>query len=206
MYINNNPLISFSGAQSTGKTTLLNILKDHNSHISFIPEVTRKIKHEYGVPINEYGSSLTQSLIISEHIKNVFSHRRDNKPTILDRCIIDGYIYTDWFRRHSNHPDWVTEFAKDTLYNIIHGYDIIFYTNPLDVELVDDGERSNNYIFRSQIIEMFESFIEQYNRNFYNRNYIKSVEIVKLSGTVKERLRTIKQTCKDLCNLDIKIS
>ena len=63
-------LISFSGAQSTGKTTLLNHLKERNTHVNFVPEVTRLIKREYGVDINEAGSEMTQALIVTEHFKN----------------------------------------------------------------------------------------------------------------------------------------
>ena len=37
-------IVSFTGAQSTGKTTLLNILKEKNKDIKFVDEVTRRIK------------------------------------------------------------------------------------------------------------------------------------------------------------------
>ena len=38
----------------------------------FIPEVTRLVKREYEVPINEDGDDMTQMLIMTEHIRNIF--------------------------------------------------------------------------------------------------------------------------------------
>ena len=80
-------LISFSGAQCTGKTTLLKRLRKCNWDINFVPEVTRLIKREYGVDINEAGDEMTQSLIITEHFKNINNHNNQSRSSILDRCI-----------------------------------------------------------------------------------------------------------------------
>ena len=63
---------------------------------------------------------------------------------------------------------------------------MIFYTSPEDVNLIDDGERSANSDFRDDIIKLFESYILESNIN-----------IVRLSGTVEERLQTIKKTLND---------
>ncbi len=65
-------IVSFTGAQSTGKTTLLNILKNKNKDINFIEEVTRRINREYDLPINESGNSLTQLMIIADHVANLY--------------------------------------------------------------------------------------------------------------------------------------
>ena len=63
-------LVSFTGAQSTGKTTLLDVcakavLNDdviHQpvNHWVFVPEVTRMIKRTHNVDINEQGTDDTQ--------------------------------------------------------------------------------------------------------------------------------------------------
>jgi hypothetical protein len=60
---------------------------------------------------------------------------------------------------------------------------VIFYTSPDDVKLIDDGERSANAEFRDDIIKLFENYIKEYN-----------LKVVRLSGTVEERLQTIKDT------------
>ena len=63
--------------------------------------------------------------------------------------------------------------------------DYIFYTDPADVKLVDDGERSVDFRFREDIIAMFEDLIT-YKMSPANRE-----KIVRLSGTVEERMNFI---------------
>ena len=87
-------LISFSGAQCTAKTALLKQFRKVNWDINFVPEVTRLIKRDYGVDINEAGNEMTQALIITEHFKNINNHNKQKRSSILDRCILDGLIYT----------------------------------------------------------------------------------------------------------------
>ena len=67
--------IGITGAQSVGKTTLLNALRSERmlSQYTVCDEVTREIK-EMGFDINEAGSDLTQILIMQKHIANVFMY------------------------------------------------------------------------------------------------------------------------------------
>ena len=67
--------IGISGAQSVGKTTLLNALRSEKKfkHYTICDEVTRRVK-SYGLPINENGTDLTQQLIMQEHIVNAFMY------------------------------------------------------------------------------------------------------------------------------------
>ena len=57
-------LISFTGAQSTGKTTLLNACCNNKRFRKFhcIPEVTRKVAREQHVDINEAGDVFIDSI------------------------------------------------------------------------------------------------------------------------------------------------
>jgi len=64
-------------------------------------------------------------------------------------------------------------------------YDIIFYTNPYDIELVDDGERSINKEFRNNMITTFEHVLSRYDDLLKDK-------LVKLNGTVEERMEAIK--------------
>jgi len=184
-------IVSFTGAQSTGKTTLLNILKDKNKDINFIEEVTRRINREYDLPINESGNSLTQLMIIADHVANLY-RKYDSDLVILDRCIIDGLVYSEWLYDNNNISISMIDLAMEVYHSIYKKYDIIFYTDPKDVELVDDGERSINKQFRDDIISSFEYRIKSINN------------VVVLSGTVEERLETVKKTFEKY-NLDINI-
>ena len=197
-------IFSFTGAQSTGKTTLLEHLKTSNLgkvSFEFIPEVTRLVRREYEVPINEGGDDMTQMLIMTEHIRNIYKGRTDNLirkvNKILDRCALDGIVYSHYLLDKKKISRTTYE-ACDLIYKKLRNeYDVIFYTSPKDVELVDDGERSVDKYFREDIIGLFDMYL-QYSI------IEEGPRVVYLEGTVKERLETIKDTLESY-NVDIKI-
>ena len=180
-------LFTFTGAQSTGKTTLLKKVKTlYPYRFDYVDEVTRRIKR-FGVPINNEAKSynLTQSLIINDHLVNytkVFEGSDDTvRDLLLDRCIVDGYIYTKYFYRHGKVSYKIFEFAEYWYKELTPKYDVIFYTNPGDVKLVDDGERSIDTKFREEIIDLYETeFLDKYDN------------ICILKGSVEERLEQMK--------------
>ena len=196
-------IFSFTGAQCTGKTTLLKHLYKENGDYPFlfIPEVTRLIKREFNMPINESGDDLTQMLIMTEHVRNIFRDRADyivrGVHQILDRCALDGIVYSHYLLDKGK-INRATYDACDLMYKkLINKYDVIFYTSHEDVELVDDGERSVDKIFREDIIGLFDMYMQY--------NIIEDgPRIVLLEGTVEERLQTIKETLESY-NIDIKI-
>lgn len=189
-------VISFSGPQSSGKTTLLNILKEKNPEINFVPEVTRLIKKKYKAKINEEGNDKTQTLIMYEHIINLI-RSQDHDVNIFDRCLLDGLIYTVYlYYEQKSISDEVMRDVLDVYSNYISSYNVIFYTEPEDVPLVDDGERSADDKFRKNITELFELAISDMKKTL-------STRVVRLKGTIEERLAQIQQT---LANKNIKIT
>ena len=195
-------IISFTGAQSTGKTTLLKKLIEKNGSypFEFVPEVTRLVMREYEVPINEDGDDLTQMLIMTEHIRNLYRNRTDRLVRgvhqIYDRCAIDGIVYSHYLLQNQKISRDTFD-ACDLIYKRLKNkYDIIFYTSDKDVELVDDGERSVDTTFRSNIISLFDLYLNSNNKGDY--------KLVKLEGSVEERLETIKRTLANY-SIDIKI-
>ena len=174
--------VSFSGAQSTGKTTLLNKCKEVYKDYKFVDEVTRYVRRTYDVKINEIGGTETQLYILAEHIKN---HLRGDENLILDRCILDGYVYTKYQVVNGKVSNQVLHAFNGVYGLLMDKLDYIFYTDPADVKLVDDGERSVDYKFREDIIAMFEDLIT-YKMSPANRE-----KIVRLSGTVDERMEII---------------
>jgi thymidylate kinase len=177
-------IISFSGVQSSGKTTLLKSCKEiYSDRFEFVDEVTRLVKREFNVPINEQGTGLTQCLITNKHIENVLRQR--DKDVILDRCILDGLCYTGYLHLEGSVPKWVFDYTQNVFKRLISQYNIIFYTDPYDVALVDDGERSTDIDFRNKMIETFEQVIISYGDLLENK-------LVRLKGTVEERMEAIK--------------
>ena len=180
-------LISFTGAQSTGKSTLLNqmVCDEYFRKCSFVKEVTRKVASR-GLNINTHGNDTTQLFILSEHLYN---HHVEDKCMVLDRCIIDGYIYTKWLYEQGSISEWVYKYCCQLHTLLINRLDVVFYTHPDDVPLEDDGVRSVDVQFRNDIINSYNEYIETRN--------IKP-EFVVLRGDVNTRLRSIKDTLKNL--------
>ena len=175
-------VISFAGAQSTGKSTLLEAVTGNEIFKSykFIPEVTRLVKKKYKLDINEKGDGMTQLAILNAHLDNYLQNRDCN--VVMDRCILDGLVYTT-YQYHTGKVDPETMLYCEFLFKkLISKVDIIFYTEP-DIPLVDDGERSNDITFRETIIKLFETAIEHY-----------KINVVRLKGTVEERLKVIYNT------------
>jgi nicotinamide riboside kinase len=192
-------IFSFTGAQCTGKTTLLKHLYKENGDYPFvfIPEVTRLVKREYNMPINESGGDLTQLLIMTEHVRNIFRDRADQLVRglhlIFDRCALDGIVYSHYLLDKGKISRSTFDACELIWKKLKDRYDVIFYTNPDDVKLVDDGERSVDIKFREDIINLFDMYMESHKG-----------EIVTLRGSVKERLKSIKVTLESH-NIGIKI-
>ena len=189
-------IISFTGAQSTGKTTLLNLIKDCNPYLDSIDEVTRRIKRDYNLPINEDGGDITQTMIMSDHIANIY--RKYDSDVVLDRCALDGVVYTQWLHNKGKVSIEVLRWAKKIYNTLISKYDAIFVTSPDDVPLVDDGERSVDIEFREEIIDIFDMYIGEM------KIYSEDKNVFVVEGTVKERMKYIKNVL-EVKGLDIKI-
>ena len=191
-------IISFTGAQSTGKTTLLNNIRSLNPfYIEYVAEVTRRIKREFNLPINESGGDLTQTMIMSDHIANVYQ-KYNYDDVILDRCALDGIVYTQWLYNKGKVSKEVLQWAKKIYNTLIGEYDVIFVTSPADVPLVDDGERSVDKKFREEIIDIFDMYIDDM------KIYSEGENVFAVEGTVEERMKYIKNIL-EVKGLDIKI-
>jgi nicotinamide riboside kinase len=182
-------IFTFTGPQSSGKTTLLKKCREYyGSKLCYIDEVTRLIKREYGVDINETGANdVTQTLILNKEFENLFyDYKGFGFQGILhDRCIMDGMVFTTYFARGKLN-DFPVSNSLGLMYyvNHIHRYDHIFYPSPHDVPLVDDGERSVNREFRDAIIDLYE--------NYWLSDERLKGKVTILKGTVEERMEAIK--------------
>lgn len=166
--------IGISGAQSVGKTTLLNALRSENlfKGYSICNEVTRRVK-EYGFRINENGDDITQRLIMQEHIVNVFLH--DNM--ITDRTALDGVVYTTYLNNKSKVSVPTLLFAQEVFNKLKYSYDLFFYIKP-EFDIEDDGVRSTDKDFRDEIVQIFD-------------HYLLQLPHIILTGSVRERVQQV---------------
>jgi predicted ATPase len=169
--------IGITGAQSVGKTTLLNALRSEKlfkEHFTICDEVTRRVKG-YGLPINEEGTDNTQRLIMNEHIVNVFMYEN----MLTDRTALDGLVYSLYLHKSNKITTNTLKYVKDVFYKVWDSYDYVFYIEP-EFEIVDDGVRSINKQFRDEIADLFETTIEKEKLNMH-----------RVKGSVRDRVNTI---------------
>lgn len=177
-------LISFTGAQSTGKSTLLQACKtlDIFKDYTFVEEVTRRLKKTHKIHINADRDNYdyAQLMIIADHVNNL-------KITngVLDRCLIDGFLYTYYLYIKGKVSYPVSRAAADICEEYINKYDIIFLTEA-DIPLVNDGERSIDTEFRDTMITSFDRFCTDLERR-------QRPKVVRLRGSVEERMELIKK-------------
>jgi len=173
------PLIAISGSHSTGKSTVIEKLKENKTiaeRFQFKGEVLRDLKR-MGIAINELGTDETQRLVLSK-----FLEYSTSQNTILDRCSLDGLVYTAYLYEKGQVTKNTLHIAE-AIFENVH-YDIHFYIAP-EFNIVPDGIRSENSEFRDRIAELFEEYIESYN-----------LMPRELTGTVEERSAQFIDTIK----------
>ena len=183
-------LISFTGPQSSGKTTLLDRCKDLlQGKWYYIDEVTRWVKRKYNININEDGTNLDQMLMVNRHISNAMlpvSKRNEGYDGIvLNRCLLDSVVYSDWLYSQDKIERWMFIYGRKALEEVQDKYDIIYYTDP-NIPLEDDGVRSTNTKFRTVISEIFEDYIKEY-----------KLPVVRLEGSIDERMSILLDTLNE---------
>lgn len=173
--------ITISGAQSTGKTTLINALfsfPEIKNRFYLKNETTRNVlRDKLGIgklAINEDGNDSTQLLICSQHLANYVAGEKQD--TIYDRSALDGYVYTTYLFKNNKVQTSTWSISYNLFKNLI--YDVTIYIKP-EIPIVNDGERSTNLEFYQNICSIFDREIKS----------IENLEIV--SGTVEERVQQV---------------
>lgn len=168
--------IGITGAQSVGKTTLLNALRSEKLFHGYAicDEVTRRVK-SYGLPINEGGTDTTQRLVMQEHIVNVFMH----EDMVTDRTALDGLVYSTYLYKHGKISQNTLQYVTEIFDKLWSQYDHVFYIEP-EFDIVDDGTRSVDVGFRDEIADLFEITIEK-----------KKLSMHRVKGSVRNRVTSI---------------
>ncbi len=172
--------IGITGAQSVGKTTLLNALRSEKSlqHYTFCDEVTRWVR-QFGLDINEKGNDKTQELIMIKHVYNLHMHEN----MITDRTVLDCLVYTIYLRNKSQLSATTMDSISNHYRTLISEYDHIFYIVP-EFDIVSDGVRSDSKQFQDEIADIFEQAIATMPKSAKSK-------LIKIGGSVRERVEQV---------------
>lgn len=177
-------LYSISGTHCSGKTTLINLLGE--KYLT-IPEQCRFVEG-FGFQMISKEQNETQlamtGAILSSHLK----HSIENPYiyTFTDRCLLDVLAYSKYALLKGDIDEKVFNFINRIFWVNQNIYEKIFITKP-EFNIEDDGFRSIDKDYQLKIDQIFEQIIEEY----------KLPNIIRLTGSVEERLKTITDNIKD---------
>lgn len=175
---------AFVGAASTGKTTLLDALKQDfatQPDVVFIDESGRVYFQEHPTP-----PELVFSVSVQTEIQQIILAKEQaaaqNKPSIIfcDRSVLDSPVHL--------YAMGDTEGAEVLLKNAefwLSTYSMFFLLDPTDVPYKKDDVRTESEDTRNLIHKTFISFLERNNISYQL-----------LSGTLEERIARIKEILK----------
>jgi len=166
------------GASSTGKTTVYNLLKQELPKYRFINESTREIL-KYGYQINENGDDLTQLAISNFHLQSLLACQNPlhNQNLVLDRCYLDLFVYSQHLNQVSQRTlNFITDVWEEVKYMYTH---YVYF--PIEFNPVDDGVRSINTSWRSQIDTSFKQVLSNNN----------DLNILTVQGSPRQRVESI---------------
>lgn len=167
-------IVTVSGAQGVGKTTLIEALEKYGWEVykSFVREESKK----NNLKVNDIGDDKTQFYILNKHLERL-NLNKDNRNIILDRSLIDVTVYTKYLHELGRVKDSTLNIVEDSLKNNFHKYDRMFYIAP-EFEIVNDGFRSLDKNFQNKIDDLFKYYIDKFN-----------IDIVQLTGSVENRVK-----------------
>lgn len=171
--------IVFTGAQGTGKTTVLNIFKERGKNV--ITEVVRNLSSDLKIKINKNGDEEGQNIIFNEYKKLLSQITLDGY--ISDRCLIDVFAYTKHlFETNKVSEDFVIKQLNEIKQFVKDNPDIIYCYFPIEFPVVDDGVRDTDEEYRKYIDNNIREIIK-----------ILGVNVVTITGTVEERVNKLER-------------
>jgi len=175
--------IGLCGTMSVGKTTLVNALKELPEFKDYTFRTERsKYLRDMGIPLNTDSTVKGQSVFLAERASELMQRK-----IITDRTILDVMA----FARCSDSMNYLeAQQFCDFASNMLHEYDYIFYVSPEGVDIEDNGVRETNSDYRKLIDQNISLLIE--------KNKFRIKNLVKISGSTKDRIKQIKDTLVSL--------
>jgi predicted ATPase len=188
-------VISFSGPQGSGKTTVLSTLEKMG--YNFIPQQTsRSILKEWGydlATVNAY-QPLTkrfQEEVIKRHYAAIKEYIDSPEIYLQDRSMADIFSYAlnilGPFNQYSNFVNDYYNQCKDLQRNYLG---VVYFHKLPNIEITDDGIRSTNSHFSTMIELVIENFVKEFDSG--NVLYVETADRQKRIDIVVDYIEGLK--------------
>lgn len=168
--------LTLTGAQGSGKSTIIEIAKKSNDNIV---KIYSSILRGMNAPNHsENGDEALQNLVMSIHEKNV-NEVHPQGIVIYDRCALDTLVFSDWLNKSGKVSDSHLENMVDAVKRNITKYDVVAYCKA-EFAMVNDGFRNTNKTFQLEIDELFKKWLDKL-----------EIKHVALEGLPAERYQTL---------------
>lgn len=170
--------IVFTGAQGTGKTTVLKEFESKGMNV--ITEVVRQLASK-GVNINKDGDEKGQAKIFKTY-KDLLGEI-SLKGYISDRCLIDVTAYSMYLAEQGKiSKEFLQKQMKQLVKFKAENPDIAYCYFPIEFAIVDDGVRDLDEDFRVAIDKNIQKLFE-----------ICGIQPIIVKGTVEERVQKVQR-------------
>lgn len=170
-----NKRICLTGAQGTGKTTVLNLFKEAGYPV--ITEVVRNLVKTKGITINKEGTDETQMMVFNEY-KSVLG---EVEKYVSDRGLTDVISYTAAGVFEGKVSKSVLDRQEIEIAEFVaNNPDIVYVYFPIEFPVVADGTRSIDEDYRKQIDNLIHDTLDGL-----------GIDYITVTGTPEERFRQI---------------
>ena len=162
--------VVLSGVQSSGKSTILEIIKPSLGATVVYEEIVRTLIKQ-GVKINREADHKSQCIILEQHYKNTLI----NEEFISDRGAIDAFVYGTWSYLNGDFTYKEHKEQEEIFLSCLPMYTHHYYL-PIEFEAVADDVRDTNEEYRHQLEYIYLTTYHKYN-----------IPYVELKGSVETR-------------------
>ena len=187
--------IALSGAQGTGKTTLINELKNGSflPHYTFYDEVVRNLVKRTGISINRKADDYSQTAITNEQVRLASETTFNTPNAFFDRCIVDSHAFTifDYVREQISKKVYMYSSEMLKMVFTYFPYDMVIYIPP-KIQLVEDGVRDTDVQYRNRIDKLMTNVLN-YNSIKSSSTKIYTLTEISVQGRIKEILNNMEE-------------
>jgi predicted ATPase len=159
--------IAITGTQCIGKSTFIaDFIKKWPMYRTAGNDCSSLIK-EKNLKHSQESTEETQDLILNHLIDQALSCSKADH-VIFDRCVLDNLAYTTWLNLKGKISDQYLKKILPIIQETIKVYDIIFIspiTKVSPVEVVQNGTRDVDLVFREEIDNILKAFVDSYHRH-----------------------------------------